>query len=312
MNSSLRYSRIGGGVITVMALITACAQTPKLKPPLQLEQAERHNLQGIAAESRQKFVAAESEFMESYRLYRSVEHYLGMGTALINSSRLYRRQGDYTNTEQVLKQAVGILSQTPELEAEICFEMTKLALAKGDLDAAAIWSARGVKSAAGPDRGRMLNLQAVTAIQQTAPFKAQNLAGLALTASRGSADRREEANALRILGDIAFTGNNFREAQEMYASALSIDKDLALSIRISDDLRGIARSYAAAGDLVPAADHYQRSAAINIAERDFNRGVADLEKLQQVLELANNRERLAEISELLEKIKHPEASPFDR
>lgn len=308
MNSSRAHFR-AGFLVATLVLVTACAQTPRQKPPASLQVAERHNLLGLAAESRQKYAAAETEFMEAYRCYRAIENYHGIVTVLVNSSRLYRRLGNLTATDRVLTEAVAIVSQTPELEAEVSFEMTKLALARSDNAAAATWSSRAVRTAAEADRGRMLNLQALVYLQQTELGTAKEVAQAALKSSRGGGDRREEANALRLLGAIAYSGKLYRESQELYEAALSLDKTLALSLRISDDLRGIARSLAASGDLEAAALYYQRSAAINMAERERGRSGEDLELLRNLYERTNNRERLDETVKLLEKIRQTASNP---
>lgn len=302
MNRADRSLR-GGLAVTLVLLSVACAQTPRQKPPAQLQLAERNNLLGMAAESRQKFAAAEIEFMEAYRRYSAVENYRGMVTALVNSSRLYRRQGNLAGTEAVLKQAEQLVPQAPELEAEVSFEMAKLALAKGEPVLAVNWAERAVQSAVAADRGRMLNLQAIACLQLSELPRARDLALAALKASRGVADRREEANALRLLGDIDYAAKLYPESREMYQAALPLDKELALSVRISDDLRGIARSLAATGELEAAAAYFQRSFAINMAERELGRGVKDLESLRELYERAKNGERLAETVKLLEKMK---------
>lgn len=308
MNNSGAVCRIGF-LGAALLLVTACAQTPRQKPPVPQQVAERHNLLGLAAESRQKYAAAETEFMEAYRGYRAIEQYHGMVTVLVNSSRLYRRMGNLAATDRVLAEAVALLSQTPALEAEVSFEMTKLALARGDNAAAVTWASRAVRTAAEPDRGRMLNLQALVYLQQTEHAKARDAALAALKSSRGGDDRREEANALRLLGALAYASERYRESQEWYEAALPLDKALALSLRISDDLRGIARSLAAAGELEAAARYYQRSAAINMAEREFGRSSEDLESLRHLYERTNNRERLDETVKLLEKIKQTGSDP---
>lgn len=308
MNSSGAHFR-AGFLVAILLLVTACAQTPRQKPPASVQVAERHNLLGLAAESRQKYAAAETEFMEAYRCYRAIEHYHGMVTVLVNSSRLYRRLGNLTATGRVLTEAVALLPQTPVLEAEVSFEMTKLALARGDNAAAVTWSARAVRTTAEADRGRMLNLQALVFLQQTELAKAREVALAAVKSSRGGGDRREEANALRLLGAIAYTDKQYRESQEWYEAALPLDKALALSLRISDDLRGIARSLAASGDLEAATLHYQRSVAINMAERELGRSGEDLEILRNLYERTNNRERLDETVKLLEKIRQTGSDP---
>ena len=311
MNSFITALRVSS-ILTGILLITACAQTARQKLPTQLQQAERHNAAGIAADSLKNNIVAEAEFIEAYRLFATVENYRGMVTALVNSSRLYRSQGDKCKTEKVLMQAVQFLPYTAELEGEVCFEMAKLALLKGAYDDAVSWASRGEKNAAEPDRARMLNLHALTLMQKVDLIKAKELAVAALKASRGTVDRREEANALRMLGDIAHADKNFTAAVEMYAAALAIDKELAISVRISDDLRGMARSSISSADPEAATLHYQRSASINMAANQFQRVAEDLKMLRKIFEDTNNSARLSETDELLEKIKHYDSTSVQR
>jgi tetratricopeptide (TPR) repeat protein len=298
-----RFAAIRFFLLSIFLLLLSCVQPVRQKPPLQFRQAEKHNSMGIAAEARQKYSVAEAEFTEAYRLYSAVENYRGMVTALVNRSRLYRVQNDIAGTEKVLEQAVALMPHAPELEAEICFEMTKLALLKGDRDAAVYWSEKGVNKAANIDRARMLNLLAGSYFLQAEYVKAKETAESALKEGRLSADRREEANSLRLLGNIAFEEKRLHESQEGFAAALIIDKALALPGRISDDLRGLARTKAATGNLSSAADNYRRSASINVAERDFKRGAEDLEMLRKIYQETGNKEQLAATVELLEKVK---------
>lgn len=288
---------------TFVLLLTACTQKVVRKQPTQIQQADRHNLLGIAAESRLQLTVADAEFMEAFRLHSGVEHYHGMVMSLVNRSRLYRSQGETAKTEKVLQQAVQLMPHVPELKVEVCFEMSKLALMKGNHDDAVNWANRGVESADAVDMARMLNLQALTFMQKSFFQEASIAADSALKASRGTVDKREEANALRILGDLAYADNRFNESLEKYEAALSIDKELAISSRISDDLRRIARSLTKSGGLSAAMTHYQRSLAINLAEHDLKRGAEDQEILRILSEQINGKVGSSNASKSVEKLQ---------
>ena len=124
-------------VISAGLLLSSCISTPRQKLPAVLHQAEQRNLAGVNAEAQGKLAVAESEFLEAYRLYSSVENFNGMVVTLINSSRVYREKGDIVQADAVINHAVNVSSHTPELEPEIFFEKARLFLSRALLDDAA-------------------------------------------------------------------------------------------------------------------------------------------------------------------------------
>lgn len=297
---SISLSLCCGGVLLVLP---GCAHTPGPASPPAVQQAERHNFLGIAAESRQQFARAESEFAESRRFYRSIEDHHGTVTTLINSSRLYRLMGERNKTARVLDEAVSLLPYVPGLEAEVCFEKAKLALLDKDYAAGLVWASRAAATAATGDRSRMLNLQAQVLLHMGELGRAEEVARSALDAAQKIPDRREEANAYRLLAGIANAGGRFDEAVANYGTALAVDKELALSVRMADDLRGLASATAASGRSASAAEFYRRAAAISIARKDFVGAAEDLETLRTLYEAANDGARASEVAEILRQIR---------
>lgn len=289
-----------------LLLLSACART-RVKLPTLLQQAERHNVTGVAAESKQKFTAAEAEFIEAYRLFSSVENYSGMVVALINSSRLYRLLGDLEKSDNVLKQAVRLIAATPELEAEVCFEKSKLATLKGNVDSALPWAERAVNSASDRDRARMLNLAAVIHFRNGAVQNAGEFAEAALKSARSVADRREEANALRLLGEIAVMEKQYVASLQLYESALVIDKELAIPGRISADLVALSHAAEAQGDIPKGTEYLQRAVDAEIGDRNSKDAAGNLDRLIKLYEQTGN----SQAAEKIRKLKKSLQAPFN-
>src|SRR5690349_1202292 len=101
-----RYLALSCSLVILTPLVFAsCVSSPKQKPPQVLQQAERRNIIGVNAESQGKLAAAESEFIEAHRLFSSVENFHGMVSTLINSSRVFRKKGDFARAETAIDRA---------------------------------------------------------------------------------------------------------------------------------------------------------------------------------------------------------------
>lgn len=292
-------------LVTIFSL-SACSSVPKPEVPLQLQQAGRHNLAGVAAESKGRFKVAESEFQEAYRLYGSVEDYRGMVTALINSSRLYRRLNDVRKVEGVVSQAAKLVQEVPALDGEVSFERCKLAQMKGDTAVALAWAERGVKTSGEADAARMLNLLAAVQLQ------VGDLPGGAATAERAlksavrQSDRREEANARRILGEIAIRQGRQSDASSLLEAALALDKELALPGRVGDDLAVLSNLAVARNEINGAIEYLQRSIDVSIAGRNFKAAAERLDQLVALYRRSGNSEaaeRAADLKKSLEQAK---------
>lgn len=283
-------------------LLSGCAAVPKRAAPA-MEQGASHNLKGIHAEEQKIFKVAEAEFAEAYRLYSSVENYHGMVTALVNSSRLYRRTGRLQQAETVTERAVELGGNTPELASEVWFEKAKLLLLQNRNDEAALWCEKAVKAAPESEQPRMLNLSSEIYRNKGQRAWAGQFAEKALQLSRKSGDRQEEANALRNLGGLELIEKRPGVAVDQFKTALEIDKELALSRKISADLRALSQSFAAQGDTRAAAAYLQRAVDAELADGDRKQTVFDLETLGQLQERSGQSQAAAKTDELRRKLQ---------
>jgi tetratricopeptide (TPR) repeat protein len=226
-----------------------------------------------------------------------------MVLTLINSSRVYRKKGDFARADAAIDHALNLARYTPELEAEICFEKGKSALAISALNEAGSWADKAVKMAEEKELARMLNLSSLICLRKGLLGKAKENGAVAERSSRSRGDKREEGNALRILAEVAFLEKRFHDSQQLFQAALVVDKEVAVSNRVSDDLRGIGRNFEMLGDFDAAARSFNRSALANVAAGEFSRAGDDLDKVVSYYKKAGDELHESEALGVLEKLR---------
>jgi len=259
-------------------LLCGCVATRQNKPAL-IRQAEKLNSSGMTATEQRRYLAAEKDFAESYKTFSRVEDHRGMVTVLINSSRMYRRQGLPDKAALMAEPAVSLTENVPELRAETWFEMAKICLLREDIAGALDWAEKSLTLAEDGNRAQILSLLADIHLKKGALQKGAELAEDARTRARSSGDRHEEADALRILADIRLARQEYGAAAGAYSAALALDKELAEPRSIYADLKGLALVSQQRGDATAAAGFLLRAADIAAAEGDLQRATADLESL---------------------------------
>ncbi len=289
--------------ILTPVLLVSCVSTPKQKPSSFLQQAERRNLTGVNAEAQGKLIAAESEFLEAHRLFSSVENFHGMVLTLINSSRVNRKIGDSEKADAAIDYALNLSAHTPELEAEVYFEKAKSLLQKTSLDDSEFWAGKAVKAAGEKDRPRMLNFLASIYLKKGMLLNVKENATAAEKLARSLGEKREEGNSLRILAEAALLEKRLTDSLILFQTALLLDKEVAVSIRVSDDLRGMGRVYELLGDNNTAALSFKRSAAINVAGKEFRRAEEDLDQAVRIYMKAGDDMSASDARGSLEKLR---------
>jgi tetratricopeptide (TPR) repeat protein len=244
------------------------------------------NRRGLEAEMRGNRDGAVFAFTESLRINRSIEDLDGAAVALINLARVCRRKGDLPASKERIDEALRIVSPENPLFPEAAFEKAMIELASGNLPGAEEWARKAVPAGKKPPAGRMRNLLARVLFLEGKTGEARTLAEAALEENRESGERAEEANSLRLLGDIALAGGDPPGAEARYQAALAIDKDMAESGKIAADLRALGAAAAARGETARAVAFYERAAEASrnggepkaadaaIAERDRLKGAA--------------------------------------
>lgn len=283
-------------------LLCGCVATQQNKPAL-IRQAEKLNVSGMTATEQRRYPVAETDFANAYKTYSRVEDYRGMVTVLINSSRMYRRQGVPDKAALMADTAARLTEYVPELRSEAWFEMAKTCLLQGDSDGALIWAEKALTLAEDGNRTQILSILADIHLKKGALQKGAECAEEALKLARSSGDRHEEADALRILADIRLGRQEPAAAVEAYGAALVLDKELADPACIYADLKGLALATQQMGDTASAAGFLLRAADIAVAEGDLQRATADLENLLLLKQGDADPARTAVVADRLERLK---------
>jgi len=149
----------------------------------------------------------------------------------------------------------------------------------------------------------MLNLCSLICLKKGLLERAKENALAAERSSRSLGEKSEEGNSLRILAEVAFLERKFNDSLRLFNSALVVDKEVAVSNRISDDLRGAGKALEMLGDFNAAALSFNRSAATNIAGREFSRAGDDLEKVLSLYKKSGDESRASDALGFLEKLR---------
>lgn len=255
------------------------------------ERAEARNRQGLAAEARGDRDGALAAFGESLKIHRSVEDFPGAAIALINLARVRRLRGEIPLAKETIDAADPLLPPGSPLFPEIAFEKAMIGLASGDLPAAKEWATRAVDTEKGDASGRMLNLLARVLLLGGRGDEAQGRAESALAANRNAGARGEEANSLRLLGDIATARKDRGRAGELYAASLAIDKGIANSRKIAADLRALGALATGAGDTGKALGFYTRAYDVSVNGDDPRGAASALFEMARLHEMAGEPEK---------------------
>lgn len=261
---------------------SGCSGAAPAPVPPAKERGGAWNRRGLAAEARGDRDGAFAAFREELKVRRSIEDTDGSAGALLNLARLHRLNGEIPAAKEKIDSALLLVPVENPLFPETAFERGKIALAAGDLPAAKEWAAKAVLGEKGTSAGRMLNLLARTLFLDGKVDEARARAGEALEANRKAGARGEEANSLRLLGDIAAEGSDRKTAEGLYLTALSIDKETADSGKIASDLRALGAVAEARGDLANAIGFLSRAVVVSRNGDDPREAAAALLELARL------------------------------
>jgi tetratricopeptide (TPR) repeat protein len=293
-----RFSLAMIGFLFVIS-INGCASGERPHLPKARVEAILHNERGIEAELHNDYNKAVSEFAESLRLHSSIENLPGILTSLTNMARVNRAAGDVKSAETYIDKGLHLVSDFPEFSAELQFEKAMLRFMQNRLDDAAEAAKIAHDSAIPEQKPRISNLISSIELRRESYDKASRFAEVALNASVKTGDRSEEANALRLLGEIAYHDKKVDLAMQRYQQSLAIDKELGRPKRIADDLYGLFNTADLAENRSQAISFLQRFVDVIIASKGLVDNKKDLNKLIRTLEQAGDIDRAAQLKAFL-------------
>lgn len=255
-------------VLVLVALLPGCTPQPPTQP-LTSEQALQHNLNGVRAALDSNFDYARQQFDLSNQLYAAIEDNKGRLLPLLNLSRLERRLGMIEDATRHIDLALGLAGAAP-VEG-LAFEKALILLRQGELSQAANWAEKALAWSAVDQRARSLNLLGRIALEAGQLSKAQDFVGAALTKTQ-PLSATEQANGLRLQGQIFLQQKNLPQAENVFEQALQIDKQLELGTRMATDLEGLASVSLQRRDKALAVSFLHRALKLHIYNHDERGG----------------------------------------
>jgi tetratricopeptide (TPR) repeat protein len=260
-------------VVAGLALLAACAQQPG--KPIAARQAE-----AIEANRRAElrfrsgdFDGAVQQYQVALQIAQSVENVDGIAANAINLSIAYQRLGKHAEARASLEPVLdhsrlrfppARLAQAALRRAVLDFDERRHADAAEWLEKAATWCGQQGCTLS----SAINNVRGLLALEEGRTDAAAASARAALDASKGSGDRVEAANAMRLLGNVAIRAGDAAAALAPLTDALAIDRELALPRKIYLDLVGLGRASALGGERAAARTYYERALAVSEADRD--------------------------------------------
>ncbi|MGC2519376.1 MAG: hypothetical protein WA373_09770 [Burkholderiales bacterium] len=267
--------------------LAACAQQPATPLPAREAAVIEANRRAEAQVRSGNFESAARYYGEALRLAQSIEDIDGIASNAINLSIVYQRIGKHAEARASLAPMFDQAKLTfpPGRLAQAALRRAILDLDERRYASATDWIDRAASYCSGRDcalSGAIQNVKAQLALEAGNADAAAASARAALAASRGSGDRAEAANALRVLGIAAIRAGDAAAALAFFDEALAIDRELAAPRKIYLDLIGLGRARALRGESSAARTFYERALTVSEADRD-TQGAAEARALVDAL-----------------------------
>jgi tetratricopeptide (TPR) repeat protein len=274
-------------VAASFVLLAACVQQPGKPIPARQTEAIEANRRAELRFRNGDFDGAVQQYQVALRIAQSVEDVDGIAANAINLSIAYQRLGKHAEARASLDPVLdhsGLsfpparLAQAALRRAVLDFDERRHAGAAEWLEKAATWCGQQGCTLS----GAINNVRGLLALEEGRTDAAAVSARAALEASRGSGDRVEAANAMRLLGNVAIRAGDAAAALVPLTEALAIDRELALPRKIYLDLVSLGRASALGGERAVARTYYERALAVSEANRDAQ-GAAEVRDLLRAL-----------------------------
>jgi tetratricopeptide (TPR) repeat protein len=222
-------------------------------------------------------------YREALRVNRSMEDTDGIAVSLINIAAAYRKSGDTDNASLTLDSLLEdrTLSYPPNRLSFAAFLKAMLFMDANSYGKASEWADKARSfcgQGACPLNGKLYNLRARIALASKDFASAVTLGTEGLRFNRDLDDRMETANSLRIISEAKAAVGNYKEAGDMLAEALALDKTMGKGTGVHADLMGLGRLALMKGDRTSALVLFRRALAVSEASRDAE-GAAEALKM---------------------------------
>ena len=262
-------SRPAAVLLLALALAAGGCSAPRPQRSPVVQAAEAASRKGIEAESAGNPATARAAFEQALKDYASIEATPEVAQSLVNLARIERRQGELEAATATLDRALHLPLADPALESEVAFEKALLLLARRQEAEALDWARRALAAAPAASRGRDRNLVARILLRQ-GDYRLARQEGRKALDELDPEQYAERGNAHRVLAGAALASRDGAAAAGEFETALALDKQAGLCLRIAADLRGLAHCALLRQDSATARDYLQRAFAVASAGDRFD------------------------------------------
>jgi len=258
-----------------MALLSLAGCASPLPPQ---SPADRRREEAARAHERASTSIARGEYDAALRQYQSnlersaaVEDQYESAISMLNMAAVQHRSGNYAAARAMVLAVIGHEPSFPaayvgRAEARLAL----IELQQNRLDEAALHAERAERLCAASDcvwRLALQNILAEIEMHRGDLVAAEARLRSTLASAGRSADKREQANAWRLLGLVEAKRGRATEARQALLVALEIDGKLEVPERIALDLISLARLERDSGNAQAASRYARRAAAVAEAAR---------------------------------------------
>lgn len=242
ISRAFKWQKIINGVLAVLLLsVAACGSAPP-RQPAAIEQASKIDMAAHRALRDGDLMRARELFRQSMLMQQSLDNNPASAMAAINLSSVAHKLGDDGSAllllDAILADRSALIPE--ELRAAAAFRKSIILvdMGKGPEAELALQLASNECNNRCAYAAGINNLRARFSLQ-----KGEFAAALEMAKSgMGGGDKEEQANARRVAGAAEQALGQHESALAHYQAALELDKELAYSSRIAEDLKGASKA----------------------------------------------------------------------
>lgn len=270
INSKLNMRLFEATLLVALLFLAACGSAPP-RQPAAVEKAKKTDQAAHRALRDGDLLRARELFNQSLLIHQSLENIPASATAAINLSAVLHKLNDDSAALDLLN---GVLADTtssvsPDMRAAAAFRRGVILADQGktdDAESAVLLARKECREQCELEAG-INNLQARLILGRGDFSTALAIARKVINQSAG---KEELSNAQRIAAAAETALGQFDAALQHYQKALELDKELAHSGRIVEDLKGISKVLESLGRKQEAEFFAQRANTASMAARALN------------------------------------------
>lgn len=291
------YNIRAAAIVAALLVFTGCASAEKKKESVAQARGGDMRMAGLTAYSAGDYARAQTFFLESLRLDRSIDNRQAELVDLVNLARLSIAAGNYAGVRTWLADAVSLATAIGDENGllEAYATLARVDYLSGSPDSALkhIDAALAIDTAHGVRNGARLNLRAQILVAAGDYEKAAPILKEALRLNLDAGDELETANSYRVFAEAGLAQGKDDMALEYYKKAYEAGREAGNSARLARDLLAISALEIRTGRRADAQFTLNRLYAVASASGMIEEASAALDRLIFINEAAGDAEQAA-------------------